>query len=322
MSGKYQKIRLLYNRIEGSRRWIGLPIAAMIVLNIFISINSSFAIDRGVLFRDISSHFIIALDEDISIDWTGGYVFAKARVRFPRIVFDRTDPDFQSRHTASSLTEARAISGEKAREQASLRLMQSLLRLRLDTDFFFQEKLAVDRNLRERLSDLPSLFIEKSRNNGDGFESIELALPFYGEKGLFSILAGQNYASDEIPVGPEGDVVDTITGLIIDTREFPEFQPSLEPKIFSDQGRLIYGPRMVARSCAVRIGNAAFYNSEAMARHDRRLGLAPYYVFASGVKGPGKSDVFLDGSDVMRIIGSPTGRNALRKCAIVFLTKS
>jgi len=277
------------------------------------------AIDRGVLFRSLEGDFLTKIDDDVSIDWTGGYIFARARIRLPRVILDRRQVDFDSSDTAVSMTDARAIAGDRAREQASLRLMRALSFLRLDSDFLFIEKMESDRALRYRMGELPSLFIEKTRSSGEGFESVELALPFYGEKGLYSMLAGEHYSAETVPETTGPVVPDRMTGIIIDVSEFPGFQPSLEPGIFTDQGRRIYGAGTVSRNCAVRRGLASYYDQESKARQDRRLGFAPYYVFAAGLRGRNRSDVFLDSVDIMRILGSESGRNALKKCAVVFV---
>ena len=145
-------------------------------------------------------------------------------------------------------------------------------------------------------------------------------MPFYGEDGLYSLFPANIFERESVP---PSDIVfpDEITGLLVDVREFSEFQPSVLPRIYSDQGRLLYGPGTVLRSCAVRRGIVKFYVDEEKARAEGGLGFAPFYVFAAGLAGRGKSDVFLDSEDVLRILGSATARRALKNCSVVFLVR-
>lgn len=274
------------------------------------------------MFREIRNHFLQPVDENSSIDWTGGYIFTEVRVRLPRIVNDRSSTDYGSPDTESSLTRARERARREAVEDASLHLMQVLLQLRLDSSFTVRQKMERDGAFRERMGDVSSLFLTRSRHTGDGYVSVELAIPFRGEKGLYSRLYDEGRSQGNIPeMDPEG-VSDPITGIIIDVSEYPDFNPSLQPRIFTDQGRMIFGPGIVSRRYAVYRGMAAYYSNGDRARSDRRLGNAPFYTFASGVTGRGKSDIFLDSEDASRILNGPQGREALRRCAVVFIVAS
>ena len=289
----------------------------LIVIPLFVlggMLASVYGVERSLLFKNTGHHYTVALDENTRIDWTGGYIFAKARTRLPRISV-RDEPG-----TARSITEARFQARETAHEQASLELLRAVGRLRVNSDSFLLNMLQQDRDLRERMATLTDLFLVKSRHTSEGYVSVELALPFHG-KGLYSLLAGRNYARGEIPRYDDLPVTDDFTGLIIDTTEFPGFQPSLEPSVFTDVGRQIYGPEVVSRRCVIRRGLAAYYTTREHAQNDNRVGLNPLYTFAAGTTGPGKSNVFLDSEDALRMIASESGRKALSRCAVVFVVR-
>ncbi|MCB1308031.1 MAG: hypothetical protein KDK30_07625 [Leptospiraceae bacterium] len=259
------------------------------------------------------------IDEFTRIDWTNGVLYARAEVRLPRIVFDSSNPEFGQPGTATSITGARSQARFEARELAALRLMNALTGLQLDSRFTVREKMNQDRVLREQMGYVSDHFVVRSRHTGEGYVSVELALPFLGDNGLYALLSRSYYNTRPVPeVGPV-DVVDEVTGIVIDMREFPDFQPSLEPRIFSDQGRMIYGPEMVTRTCAMRRGMGIYYTSDEMARRDRRVGLRPYYVYAAGLVGPDRTDLYLDAHDVERLLGHASGRQALHYCAVVFV---
>ncbi|MEQ9365848.1 MAG: hypothetical protein RIF32_16515 [Leptospirales bacterium] len=297
-----------------------LLLACMVTCALFAPDAGLFGRDRSLFFRTPDYHFIQQLDEHSSVDWTGGYVFARSRVRLPRIVYDPSHSDFGGPGTATSISDARATARNKATELASLRLMNSVTSLRLDSRFTLLEKMRADSALRESLGSLASRFITKSRNTGEGYVSVELAMPFLGRDGLYGMLGRSYYGTQRPPEVSSVDVPDHISGLVVDLREYPEFRPSLEPRIFTDRGRLIFGPEMAGRTC-LRLGLVAYYASSEQARRDRRVGGQPYYTYAAGVLGAGRSDIYLDAEDAERILGHRSGRVALSRCSVVFVLK-
>lgn len=299
-----------------AQRWIKTSLAAAAL---FWVMGGLVAHDRSLFFRTPAHHFIQQLDRYSSVDWTGGYVFARARVRLPRIIYDPAHRDFGQPGTASSISDARAAARSRATELATLRLMNSVTGLRLDSRFTLLERMRADAALRESMGDLAESFITKSRNTGEGYVSVELAMPFLGADGLYGMLGRSDYGSQRPPeVVIEESVMDPMSGLVVDLREFPEFRPSLEPRIFTDRGRLMFGPEMAGRTC-LRQGLVAYYASAEQARQDRRVGSRPYYTYGAGVVGTGRSDIYLDAEDAERILGHRSGRRALSRCSVVFV---
>ena len=128
--------------------------------------------DRSNLFRTPPSHFLAAAGNDSSVDWTGGYVFARARVRLPRIIYDRSNPDYGRPGTETSISEARARARERATELATLRLTEALSNLRLDSRHSLLTKMRENRDLRDRLVGLSSRYLTRSRYPGEGFVGV------------------------------------------------------------------------------------------------------------------------------------------------------
>jgi hypothetical protein len=273
-------------------------------------------------FRAIpADHYVVAPTPDVRIDWTAGAVYARARVRLPRIAYANAGGFADGAPRATSLTEARTMAREAAREQAGLQMMNALGRLPLDSRGFLADRMADDRELRDRLGELAERFVVRTRSTGEGYETVELAMSFTGERGLYALLLRSLYASEPAPETDVRGQVDAVSGLIIDVSELSEFQPSLEPRVYSDRGRLIYGPEIASRSCSVRRGLAVYHSSLERARQDRRAGANAYYVYAGGVTGANRSDIYLDAEDVERILGHESGRTALRRCAVTFVMR-
>ncbi|MCB1172574.1 MAG: hypothetical protein KDK39_03360 [Leptospiraceae bacterium] len=251
----------------------------------------------------------------IQIDWTGGYLFARAEAPLPVIV---SDP--YKTGGVHSLTEARMIAREKARELATARLFGALWQLNLDGEGSIGSRMERDGAFKSRMADLGDLFQVRSRRTGMGRVAIELGVPFFGARGLYALLADKHYNQSSVPELQFGNpATDPISSIIIDMEPFSDFQVSLEPRIYTAQGRLIFGPEMASRTCAIRYGLVGWHTSANRARLDRRAGEQPYFTFAGGLRGPRKSDIYLDDADVTRILGNREGRQALRRCNVLIV---
>lgn len=247
-------------------------------------------------------HLQKTLGDGVYVDWTAGYISVSA------------DHKIEDVRAGGGLTRVRDDATQKAREKALSRLMQIVSTLPIHGHDTIESKLESDESLQNRMGMLASLPFEKARRVGDGSVSVELILPFYGRRGLLSrVYSGEESEMAElVHENPE----DPITGIVVDATEASS-DPVLEPRILTDQGRLIYGPGIARRGCYVSRGMAAYYTSREAARKDKRVGENPYLVYARGRKTPG--DLFISSQDSVRILGSKSGRDALRKCAVTIV---
>jgi len=286
-------------------------------ISLFTALLPLGAVDRSLFLDNGKSHLVLRPENGIVIDWTSGYAAARSTVKLPRIVFNERNPDFGRPGTVMTLSEARTVSRQQARELASLKLMDTLLSLRLDWRDTIHDKMSKDENLTDRMGSVRSLFVTKSENTGEGYVSVEMAIPFYDRDGLLSLVADRkSYEKEEVPVIEESSVTDRMSGIIINLTDFPDFEPLLEPRLYTDQGRLIYGPEMLSRSRAIRRGLVTYHTSEEKARHDPRAGLNPFYIYASTVQ---KGNIYLDSADIVRLLSSKYGREALVSGNVIFL---
>lgn len=290
------------------------------LLAVLLPIGGVFALDRTMFSRDLPDHIVAAPVQDTKVDWTSGFMLARATVRLKRIAIDRKDPEFGSDNTEQSLSSARARARREAREEAALRLIRALEKIGLSSSGGVLDRMRADASMRSRMGSVEDRFILASDRTGEGYVSVELALPFFGENGLMELLADNRFGSDMPAESDVRSTGDPMTGILIDVTEYPEFEPALEPRVLSSQGRMIYGAEVATRSCAVSKGIASYHATRESARKDKRLGMSPYYVFAAGVSGARKTDVFLDSADIMRITGNEGGRRALSRCAVAFVS--
>ena len=278
--------------------------------------------DRRIFIRRDPGHYNFSLGEASLLDWTEGYVLSHASARLPRIVFNPESPDYGMPDTERTITDARARAREEAHDSAAARLTDALLELPLDARYTIREKMNQDGSLRDRMGHMISRFLVASRRTGEGYVSVDLAIPLYGPRGLYELLLPARRGKMEVPVVGELAVEDRVTGLIVDVSHIPVFQPALFPEIYTDRGRKIYSPEMVREKQLLNRGPVAYYTSPEEARRDPRLGIAPYYVEAAGVLGKNQSNVFLDLEDAARILSCDSGREALKNGAVVFIVAS
>lgn len=274
--------------------------------------------DRRLMFHQ-STDDVVEIRDASSINWTAGFITAQAEVRLPRIVFDTGQREIISEDTVGSITEARLRAREEARGAATRKILRQVARLPLNSDYTILEKLRTDRVLRRRFAGISERILVRSRKTGEGVVAVELALPFFSERGLYALVAGEQGAGKILPEVELLPIQDEITGLILDATDFKEFRPSLEPRIYSDQGRLIYGPETIGSGCTVRRGLVRYFLSRERARQRGRLGIAPYYTHAAGTTGGRKNDLYLSSSDVLHLLGNKSARRALKSCAVAIL---
>lgn len=294
-------------------------IRTLIYSIVLISIPVS-AIDRELIFRKSSDDYIIQIPDKGLINWSQSYIESSASVDLPEIIFDVDHPDFGKAGNVKNISNARSQAHDIAYEIAAEKLLNILGGVRLDSRYTLIEKLYNDRELRYRMGDIKDRFIIKSRRTGEGIVSIELALQFYTENGLFAVIADQKVGSEMIPA-LENNISDEVSGLIVNLTGFDEFQPSLEPSIFSNLGRRIYGPQQSSRDCAINNGIVKYVTSYEKAESSRNVGSKPYYMYAAGLTGTNKSDIFINADDTARLLSSKSARKAMNSCKVTFIVR-
>lgn len=244
------------------------------------------------------THLQVQPFEGVVVDWTAGVITAHGQAVIG---------DVRSR----GVTRARDEAVLEAREIALARLIRAASGLPVNGRMSISGLVESHEGVAEKFSNAPGLAVEKSRRVAEGFVSVQLELPFYGRRGLLNLIARN--VDRETPAQTFHDnPEDRMTGILIDATETAA-GPVLEPRILSDRGRLLSN----GQPCQGR-GAAVYHVSRELAGRDRRLGDSPYRVYASSrSKAPG--DLFISSEDALRILGSKSGRAALKSCSIVIL---
>ncbi|HIE08854.1 MAG TPA: hypothetical protein EYP65_03290 [Armatimonadetes bacterium] len=108
------------------------------------------------------------------------------------------------------------------------------------------------------------------------------------------------------------------TGLIIDARGLG-LKPAMSPKIWDENGRLVWQKVKVSPDFVVKEGIVAYARSLEEARKNPRAGKNPLIVKAKGVRGPFKADPVVSPEDADLIIEANKRSKFLDKCKVVFV---
>lgn len=286
---------------------------------ILLTLISTLSATENLILKDFETQdLIMDYSKYVKINWTKKYITATAQIQLPVIrLGNRVSTD--NRKIASSLSMAREIAREEAMEEAMGRLMKGIMSLQFDSHTSIYEKMKQDERLKDRMGLVSEYFAIRSRRTGDGRVSVELGISFIGPRGLYSLIVDSYYNSEQVPGILSETYGDKISSIIVDLSEFPDFNPSLEPRIYSDNGRLLFGPEVVSQTCSIKYGLVSWQTNESVAKRKKRAGSRPYYVYAGGILGSKKSDIFLQEKDVNRILANPGGRKAFRRCSVLFV---
>ena len=109
------------------------------------------------------------------------------------------------------------------------------------------------------------------------------------------------------------------SGVIIDMRGL-NFQESLSPKVFSEDGILIYGVEFLKKEIGVQRGVAGFYKNAEEIEAKIRVGNKPLYIAAYSSYGKNRNNVVISLEDTQKIFSHKKTLQALLKARIIFIT--
>ena len=108
------------------------------------------------------------------------------------------------------------------------------------------------------------------------------------------------------------------TGLIVDVRGYG-FQPSLSPRILSQNGKLVYGAEFLNPALGVQRGIVGFSKDMNSKEVARRTGERPLLAVALSVSGRFNADAIISHRDLQDLFRHPGSVKNLLKCKVIFL---
>ena len=265
--------------------------------------------EPGAPFAIRSYHFVQQVDEATFINWTGGFIYTSIKVPLKRV----NSKDAPSADTPGSLTEARAMARQEAQRLAMGKLFSAMKHFPVESNKSVMDLLQENERFRMQFGRLQDRVKIKSRRTGEGYVALELGLYLYGRNGLLGILPDRSgeYIPSMSPEGPE----DEVTGIIVMIDEGLDFRPVLRPALYMSNGRRIYGPGTLQPGLSRP--PVLYFKTLSEARDRGNAGLRPAIIYATEIINNG--DAVIDSSDARRILGSRSGRQALRESRVIFV---
>ena len=109
-----------------------------------------------------------------------------------------------------------------------------------------------------------------------------------------------------------------VTGLIIDARGLG-VKPSMSPRVFADDGAVLYGPGKYPRDFAVTQGVVGYHKDIEAARDDARVAGNPLTIKGVRTSGTLATDVVISMSDAQLAAGYDGFAEAIGNCRVMFI---
>jgi hypothetical protein len=157
-----------------------------------------------------------------------------------------------------------------------------------------------------------------------GTETMTLTLVYqiFGEKGLLSLNDSDEFSENFINFDYEHFLATSLSngkvwdGLVI-SAPFLKLTPALAPKIYSDNGRLIYDASKVMMEEAMKSGVVGY--SKTPFNQPKDVSLRFYHCSAVNTKKFQGTDIIISNEDADQILCRPKSVDKLKHCRIVIL---
>jgi hypothetical protein len=106
-------------------------------------------------------------------------------------------------------------------------------------------------------------------------------------------------------------------GLIIDTMGFNEFRPSLNMRIYDEDGVLLYGPETIDKTALEKSGVCEYTTSLVHAFNSPRCGSHVFYTLPFSLKGRMSTSFVLNNKDAARLFANPRTVSFLNQSRVI-----
>ena len=256
------------------------------------------------------------------IDWTQGAIYVTGKGR--------------GLSGKNPVAEHLRVAREDAIVDVLVKAEEIISGLRVDSQSVGSDEMLVSDILSQEIDRLiKAAPIRRFQTNPDGTVIIESMIPLYGPAGIGSVLMAARLgaavvneaplqwpsfnAQEAFPGAPDGLLY---TGLVVDAR-LVGVKPSLLPKIYAHDGRLIYGEGGIpAIDFANAQGAVTFVSKpEDVKQYSDRIGKSPLIINAVAAIGTFKTDVLIFNSDAKKITNANAALPFLKNAGVVFIVK-
>lgn len=195
---------------------------------------------------------------------------------------------------------------EAIRDELRQNLLKAMGSLRISELFLLRDYFSMKNELRTEIvaqSDR-AFFYPATLARGNFYGMVEL--PLYGRNGLANLfyrniekIKVTNYIQENNPN------LEYFDSLILDTTGYPQYKPSLQTRIYDQDGNLLYGPETVDSVWLEKQGVCGFTMSLERAFQSGRTGSHIYYLIPYSLKGRMNTDFVLHNKDAARLMANP-----------------
>jgi hypothetical protein len=271
----------------------------------------------------VPDDFILVSDPG-SVNWSKGEILASGRAKIPEVVknpddfkYDPNDPN-QPRNQA----QARLLAKARARDAAVRNAAALIQNLTVNNGKKLSEYMK-NENINNKVNSfINENGIIKDLAVSDSETAVTLSYQIFGANGLLSLnRSGDfrenfiNFEYEEMPVLQMSNS-QSYAGLVI-SASYLKLTPALAPRIFSEDGKLIYDSSYVLPQDAIASGVVTYAKTPFGQPKDVNLNY--YHCAAIDTKTPMGSDIIIANEDALNLLSHNGTRMNLRKCRVIIL---
>lgn len=211
-----------------------------------------------------------------------------------------------------SISEARNISYERAKEKALIEAIGIINNIEVDSEKKISDLIRSDLTVRQNISRIIEEY-SHYKDRPSGYLSSTCELDF--NLGYLLTAINYNFPSDSFPVRNDIEISTQYTSLIIDVRGLG-IKPMMVPAVLNENGLEIYNKNFIKSSDAVKYGAVSYVYSEKDAIKHKKAGKHP--LFCAALKNVNGNPVISD-NDVKKILSHKKNIEYLSKCRVIFI---
>ncbi|MFC1555003.1 hypothetical protein ACFL7D_10230, partial [candidate division KSB1 bacterium] len=161
-------------------------------------------------------------------------------------------------------------------------------------------------------------------SDGSVLATVKMVIQFDGNEGLNRLLFNEIFGIENTEdlntqdIGETSKKPNEITGFVFDVTNI-KIVPSLAPRIYTDNGMLIYGPESVSKKYAVEYGIVGYTKS--LVSVESRIGSNPLLIKVSESKFDDRSSIVIDKAEYEKLKTADPDNKLLNSCRVAFLIK-
>jgi len=238
------------------------------------------------------------------IDWTGGKI--RTEIAVP---IQEENPNI-----------GKIINNYESRLKEELRqnLIKAMGYLRISDLFLLKDYYSINSDIRYEIisyADRATYFpiIQK----GNSFLGIA-ELNLFGKNGIVSIFF-RNLENKTLEkyIHQDSREMEYFDGLIIDTITYPNFNPSIQMRIYDEDGVLLYGPETIEKEALEKYGVCEYTTGLFYAFNSPRCGNKIFYTIPFDIIGKMNTYFVLNNKDAARLFSNPRTVRSINQARVV-----